>query len=152
MRWTPRRANSIDNSVKLRRRRRHRVVVSAEATACLAGLVLYKATSQEQMAAAMVSLQQFERQHRSAAAARRKASEDSADDPDQAFRNMAMSEPENHLNRSAQSESSQRGLCVYTGFYKEEVGSLAQRGSGGKVSKELSQRRRGGGGVQVHTM
>ena len=38
------------------------------------------------------------------------------------------------------------------GFYKEEVGSLAQRGSGGKVSKELSQRRRGGGGVQVHTM
>ena len=117
-----------------------------------AGLVLYKATSQEQMAAAMVSLQQFERQHRSAAAARRKASEDSADDPDQAFRKMAMSEPENRLNRSAQGESSQRGLCVYTGFYKEEVGSLAQRGSGGKVSKELSQRRRGGGGVQVHTM
>ena len=59
--------------------------------------MLYKATSQEQMAAAMVSLQQFERQHRSAAAARRKASEDSADDPDQAFRKMAMSEPDYRL-------------------------------------------------------
>lgn len=59
------------------------------------GLALYKATSQEEMSAAMKGLQQFERDHREAAMQRvdsRGGKEGSAvDDPDEAFRSMAMS-------------------------------------------------------------
>ncbi len=56
------------------------------------GLVLYKATSQDEMAAAMVSLQQFEREQREAAAFRRasRGQQEDQEDPDQAFRKMAM--------------------------------------------------------------
>lgn len=56
------------------------------------GLVLYKATSQDEMAAAMVSLQQFEREQREAAALRRarRGQQEEQEDPDQAFRKMAM--------------------------------------------------------------
>eukprot|EP01046_Picozoa_sp_COSAG06_P022740 COSAG06_NODE_1776_length_8424_cov_7.102810_6_plen_136_part_00 len=56
------------------------------------GLVLYKATSQDEMAAAMVSLQQFEREQREAAAARHasRGQQEEDEDPDQAFRKMAM--------------------------------------------------------------
>eukprot|EP01047_Picozoa_sp_COSAG01_P105855 COSAG01_NODE_35023_length_538_cov_1.198178_1_plen_122_part_00 len=63
------------------------------------GLSLYKATSQDEMSAAMKGLQQFERDHREAAMRRAAAAGgrggagggEGAADPDAAFRQMAMS-------------------------------------------------------------
>jgi hypothetical protein len=59
------------------------------------GLALYRATSQEEMSAAMRGLQQFEREHRHAAAATQQAAAAAAgggsrEDPEQAFKKMAM--------------------------------------------------------------
>ena len=74
------------------------------------GLALYKATSQEEMSAAMKGLQQFERDHRERALAKSNAKGSGGDaDPDEAFRKMAMSfykDERPHQNQKALTELS----------------------------------------------
>ena len=55
------------------------------------GLQLYRATSQDEMSSAMKGLQTFERDHREASVRRRSEGGPAGQDPDDAFRKMAMS-------------------------------------------------------------